>query len=62
MDDGAGPWMGRQFAEHIFWPEERPSWTAAAAVLAVDVVERRSPVAEMFRPAPARAVAVSRPA
>ncbi|MCG8442866.1 MAG: hypothetical protein MI723_13770 [Caulobacterales bacterium] len=41
-------WMGRQFAIDAPWPEERPSWTAGAALLAADVVERRTPGAQVF--------------
>lgn len=43
-----GLWMGRQFVEDIFWPEERPSWTAGAAILAVDAVTRRSTASGVF--------------
>jgi len=35
--DGAF-WMGYQFEEQIFWPEERPTWTQAAAILAHDAI------------------------
>jgi len=31
-------WMGWQFQEAIIWPEERPTWTQAAAILAHDAV------------------------
>ncbi len=31
-------WTGWQFAERIFWPDERSTWTAAAVVLAVDAL------------------------
>lgn len=36
-------WMGWQFEERIFWPEERPTWTQAAAILAFDALEQVSP-------------------
>ena len=32
------PYMGWQYAENIFWPEEKPSWTAAALILAADSI------------------------
>ena len=35
--DGAY-WMGWQFEEAIFWPQEKPSWTQAAVILAADAV------------------------
>ncbi len=40
--DGAY-WMGRQVRDEVFWPEDRPSWTAAAAILAHDAFHRRTP-------------------
>lgn len=60
-----GLWMGRQFALDIDWPKERPSWTAGAAILAVDAVHRRTPGAAVFletlpeAPAPAARTASS---
>ncbi len=33
--DGAY-WMGYQYEERILWPEEKPSWTSAAMLLAYD--------------------------
>jgi hypothetical protein len=38
-----GYWMGWQFAENVIWPQERPSWTAGALVLACDALEGLSP-------------------
>ena len=32
------PYMGWQYDENIFWPEEKPSWTAAALILAADSI------------------------
>ena len=32
------PYMGWQYKENIFWPEEKPSWTAAALILAADSI------------------------
>ncbi len=42
-DDRGGYFMGWQSEEQIVWPEERPSWTAAAMVLALDAVHQISP-------------------
>ncbi len=41
-DDRGGFAMGWQSEEQIVWPEERPSWTAAAMVLALDAVNEIS--------------------
>lgn len=37
-DEGGAYWMGWQFEEAIVWPEERPTWTQAAAILAHDAL------------------------
>ncbi len=37
-DASGGYWMGWQFEEAIIWPEERPTWTQAAAILAHDAL------------------------
>lgn len=39
-------WMGRQFALDTVWPRERPSWTAAAVLLAYEAVITRSRASE----------------
>ncbi len=36
-------WMGWQFREAVVWPEERPTWTQAAAILAFDALRQASP-------------------
>ena len=41
-------WMGWQFEEAILWPEERPSWTQAAAILAHDALFEWSPAARVL--------------
>lgn len=41
-------WMGWQFVEAIDWPAERPSWTQAAYVLALDAFERITPASGIF--------------
>ena len=41
--DAGGYFMGWQSEEQIIWPMERPSWTAAAMVLAQDALHRISP-------------------
>tara|TARA_R110002073_G_scaffold186197_7_gene344781 strand:- start:214 stop:1302 length:1089 start_codon:yes stop_codon:yes gene_type:complete len=47
-----GYWMGWQFAEEVIWPLERPSWTAAAVILAADAIESLTPGSDLLiRPA-----------
>lgn len=41
-------WMGWQFEELIDWPAERPSWTQAAYVLAIDAFEKLTPASTIF--------------
>lgn len=41
-------WMGWQFVEGIDWPAERPSWTQAAYVLALDMFEGITPASRIF--------------
>ncbi|MCF8107152.1 MAG: hypothetical protein K9K64_16880, partial [Desulfohalobiaceae bacterium] len=31
-----------------YWPEERPTWTAGAVLLAADALARVTPAAELF--------------
>ena len=45
--DEGGYYMGWQSEEQIVWPEERPSWTAAAMVLALDALHQISPAARV---------------
>ncbi|MCP2670683.1 hypothetical protein NHF40_07075 [Maricaulaceae bacterium EIL42A08] len=40
---GEGFWMGWQYELGVVWPKERPGWTAAAVVLAVDALYQISP-------------------
>jgi hypothetical protein len=42
-------WTGWQFAERIFWPDERSTWTAAAVVLAVDALSGTTGGSDIFR-------------
>jgi len=48
QDDSGGVWMGRQFELGVIWPEERPSWTAAAVILAEDAMRHGSATARLF--------------
>ena len=47
-DETGAFWMGWQFVEAIDWPAERPSWTQAAYVLAVDALENHTPASRIF--------------
>lgn len=49
-DDDGAYWMGFQFQEKVVWPEEKPAWTAAAAILAADAVLDLTPAARLFGP------------
>ena len=42
------PYMGWQFHENIYWPEETPSWTSAACILAADANYKLTPGANLF--------------
>jgi len=46
-DDGAY-WTGYQFAEDLLWPEEQPTWTAAAILLAADALTGHTGASELF--------------
>lgn len=47
-DDDGAYWMGWQYAERIFWPMEKPSWTQAAAILAADALYGFSPAHQVL--------------
>ena len=42
------PYMGWQYKEKIFWPNEKPTWTAAAMLLAADAVFGYTSAADLF--------------
>ncbi len=41
-------WTGYQSELDIFWPKERPTWTAGAVLLATDALAGLSPAANLF--------------
>lgn len=41
-------WTGWQFEEQVIWPQERPTWTAAAILLAADALADASPASRLF--------------
>ncbi len=42
-------WTGVTFPEAVLWPEERPTWTSAAVLLAADALDGRSPTSGLFK-------------
>ena len=47
-DEEGIPFMGWQYEQNIFWPEEKPSWTAAALMLSADCVFDYSDASDLF--------------
>lgn len=41
-------WTGYQFVEKVLWPDERPTWTAAAVLLAADALTQHTAAANLF--------------
>ena len=48
VDTKGIPYMGWQFNENIYWPEETPSWTSAACILAADSINRLTKAHHLF--------------
>ncbi|MCY4425769.1 MAG: prenyltransferase [Halieaceae bacterium] len=48
LDDGSY-WTGYQFAQDLRWPDEKPTWTAAAILLAADALTEYTPASRLFR-------------
>jgi len=46
-EDGSW-WTGHAFADDVMWPDERPTWTAGAVLLAVDALEGTSAASDLF--------------
>jgi len=47
--DGDGAWWtGYQFVEDVLWPDEKPTWTAGAIMLAADALTDHTPAAQLF--------------
>lgn len=45
--DGAW-WTGYQFVEDVLWPDEKPTWTAGALLMAADALTGYTPAARLF--------------
>ena len=41
-------WTGYQFVEDIMWPDEKPTWTSAAILLAADALTLHTPACRLF--------------
>lgn len=48
LEDGSY-WTGYQFAEKVLWPDEKPTWTAAAILLAADALTDYTAAAHLFK-------------
>tara|TARA_B100000287_G_scaffold397842_1_gene414783 strand:+ start:3187 stop:4230 length:1044 start_codon:yes stop_codon:yes gene_type:complete len=48
VDEKGIPYMGWQFHENIYWPEETPSWTSAACILAADANNKLTNASGLF--------------
>tara|TARA_B100000029_G_scaffold473850_1_gene515631 strand:- start:15852 stop:16862 length:1011 start_codon:yes stop_codon:yes gene_type:complete len=48
VDQDNIPFMGWQYKENIFWPDEKPSWTSAAMILALDATYKFSSASKVF--------------
>jgi hypothetical protein len=47
LEDGSY-WTGYQFVENVLWPDEKPTWTAAAVLLAADALTEHTPASHLF--------------
>ena len=48
VDENNIPFMGWQFEEKIYWPDEKPSWTSAACILAADANNTLTAASSLF--------------
>lgn len=46
--DAGDYWTGYQFVEELLWPDERPTWTAGAVLLAADALTQHTGAAKLF--------------
>ena len=47
LEDGSY-WTGYQFVQDLLWPDEKPTWTAGAILLAADALTEHSAAAHLF--------------
>jgi hypothetical protein len=48
LDDGSW-WTGYVFPDDAYWPDEKPTWTAGAVLLAADALFDLTPAASLFK-------------
>ncbi|CAH0992832.1 hypothetical protein SIN8267_02969 [Sinobacterium norvegicum] len=48
LEDGSY-WTGYQFKQDLLWPDEKPTWTAGAILLAADALTDHTPAAYLFK-------------
>lgn len=48
-DEDGSYWTGYVFPDEALWPEEKPTWTAGAVLLAADALSNATPAAHLFR-------------
>ena len=48
LDDGSW-WTGYVFPDDAYWPDEKPTWTAGAVLLAADALFDITPAASLFK-------------
>ena len=48
VEDGSY-WTGYQFVLDVMWPDEKPTWTAGAIMLAADALTEYSPASQLFQ-------------
>ncbi len=48
VDESNIPFMGWQLEEKIYWPEEQPSWTSGALILAADANNQLTSASDLF--------------
>jgi hypothetical protein len=41
-------WTGYQWVEDLLWPDEKPTWTAGAILLAADALTHYTAASELF--------------
>ena len=46
-EDGSW-WTGYVFTDSVFWPDERPTWTAGAILLAADAMQQLTPASQLL--------------
>ncbi len=46
-EDGSW-WTGYAFEDEVLWPDERPTWTAGAVLLAADAMQAMTPASGLF--------------